>query len=88
MIVKRGNVVVHTAVQAWGAGKVVEVAPFNATILFSDGVTRKIASSHFNILEAADPAAFITAEDNCTPVVKPSVSRAKKIKPPKPLIEV
>ena len=68
MIVKRGNIVSHTGVNAWGAGKVIEVAAFNATIQFSDGITRKIASSHFDILEPADPAMYIPTEVCSEPV--------------------
>ena len=82
MIVKRGNIVSHTGVNAWGAGKVIEVAAFNATIQFSDGITRKIASSHFDILEPADPAMYIPTEV-CSEPVKTVVPRArkKKVKP-------
>ncbi len=59
MIVKRGSLVSHPGINAWGTGKVIAVADFKATILFSDGVTRKIASSHYAILTPADPASFV-----------------------------
>ena len=52
-----------------GAGKVVEVTPLKATIQFSDGIIRKIASSHYTILQPADPASFVPIPDS-VPVVK------------------
>lgn len=86
MIIKRGSVVSHTGVNAWGAGKVIEVAAFNATIQFSDGVTRKIASSHFDILQPADPASYIPAEECCAPV-KPVLPRVRKKKVNQPEVD-
>ena len=83
MIVKRGNVVSHTGVDSWGAGKVIEVAAFRATILFSDGITRKIASSHFESLTPADPASFVsTASSEPATKVKTvkAAPRKKKLK--------
>ncbi len=59
MTIKRGNVVSHPGAIAWGVGKVLEVAPLKATIQFSDGIIRKIASSHYTLLQAADPASFV-----------------------------
>lgn len=59
MTIKRGNVVSHTEAQEWGAGKVVEVTPFKATIQFSDGIIRKIASSHYTTLKPAARASFV-----------------------------
>ncbi len=59
MTLKAGNFVSHTVALEWGAGKVVEVTPTMATIEFSDGKSRRIAASHFHILEPAEPAAFI-----------------------------
>jgi hypothetical protein len=83
MNIKRGNVVSHSGAIAWGTGKVVEVTPLKATILFSDGVIRKIASSHFTILQPADPATFIAIPDN-GPVekVRAVPKRLKKEKQP------
>jgi hypothetical protein len=83
MIIKRGNVVSHSGAEEWGAGKVVEVSAFKATIQFSDGVVRKIASSHYTILEPADPASFIQIPDS-VPAVKAraAAKRVKKIKQP------
>jgi hypothetical protein len=59
MIIKRGRIVSHAGAIQWGVGKVVEIAPLNATIQFSDGIIRKIASSHYSILQPADPASFV-----------------------------
>lgn len=63
MTIKRGTVVSHSGAIEWGIGKVVEVTPLRATIQFSDGITRKIASSHFTILRPADPASFVPLPD-------------------------
>jgi len=86
MIIKRGNVVSHTGAVAWGAGKVLEIAAFNATIQFSDGITRKIASSHYDILEPADPATYVPTETSCAPVVKKVVPRPRKKKVVQPAL--
>lgn len=58
MIIKPGNVVSHIGAHEWGVGKVVEVTKSKATIQFSDGKKRKIASSHYSSLQPADPASF------------------------------
>jgi hypothetical protein len=58
MTLKTGNIVNHTAALEWGAGKVVVVTPTMATIEFSDGKSRKIAASHFHILQPAEAASF------------------------------
>jgi len=83
MIIKRGIVVSHVGAIEWGAGKVVEVAGLKATIQFSDGITRKIASSHYTILQPADPASFVPIPES-VPVVKvrATVKRVKKVKQP------
>lgn len=70
MNVKRGSVVSHAMAQQWGTGKVVEVNDFKATIRFSDGMVRKIISSHFTDLRPADPASY-------TPPAKEAKGRAK-----------
>lgn len=70
MNVKRGSVVSHAMAQQWGTGKVVEVNDFKATIRFSDGMVRKIISSHFTDLRPADPATY-------TPPAKATKGRAK-----------
>lgn len=58
MIVKRGSVVTHAMAKEWGIGKVVEISDVKATIRFSDGMVRKIISSHFTDLRPADPASY------------------------------
>ena len=80
MSIKRGNVVSHTGAIEWGVGKVVEVTPLKATIRFSDGIIRKIASSHYTILQPADSALFLPPADS-VPVVKVRATpkRQKKI---------
>ena len=83
MIIKRGNVVSHAGAIQWGAGKVMEVAPLKATIQFSDGITRKIASSHYTILHPADPASFVPIPDSVPAVkVRATPKRLKKMKQP------
>jgi len=69
MTIKRGNMVSHSGAIEWGTGKVLEVAAYKATIQFSDGITRKIASSHYTILQPANPASFVPIPDS-VPVVK------------------
>lgn len=83
MTIKRGNVVNHAGAMEWGSGKVVEVTALKATIQFSDGIIRKIASSHYTILQPADPASFVPIPDSIPVVkVKAAPKRAKKIKLP------
>jgi len=83
MIIKRGNVVSHSGAIAWGAGKVVEVTPLKATIQFSDGIIRKIASSHYTILQPADPASFVAIPEKApTEKVRTAPKRLKKEKQP------
>ena len=81
MTIKRGTVVSHSVAHEWGVGKVVEVSPLSATIQFSDGIIRKIASSHYTILQPGDPAAFVPIPE-VVPVVKvrAAAKRVKKVK--------
>ena len=79
MTIKRGTVVSHGGAIEWGVGKVVEVSSLKATIQFSDGIIRKIASSHYTILQPADPASFVQIPDS-VPVVKKARVTTKKIK--------
>lgn len=83
MTIKRGNVVSHTVAHEWGVGKVMEVTHLRATIQFSDGIIRKIASSHYTILQPADPASFVPIPES-VPVVKARATpkRQKKLKQP------
>jgi hypothetical protein len=82
MTIKRGNVVNHAGAIEWGAGKVVEVSPLKATIQFSDGIIRKIASSHYAILQPADPASFVPI-----PVKVPTVKTRATPKRQKKIIQ-
>ncbi len=83
MTIKRGNVVSHAGAIEWGVGKVVEVSALKATIQFSDGIIRKIASSHYGILQPADSASFVSPVVS-VPVVKAraATKRVKKEKQP------
>ena len=77
MNLKRGNIVSHTIAQEWGVGKVVEVNDVRATILFTDGVKRKIASSHFSNLEPADPSLYAPPADKAAES-KPHAGRSAR----------
>jgi transcription elongation factor GreA-like protein len=59
MTIKTGNIVSHAGALEWGVGKVLEVNAAMATIHFSDGVSRKIASSHFTTLKPASVASYL-----------------------------
>ena len=81
MIIKTGAVVIHPGATAWGVGKITEVAALKATIQFSDGIIRKIASSHFASLQPGDPAAFVALAETAPVEKARTVSkRAKKLK--------
>jgi transcription elongation factor GreA-like protein len=82
MIVKRGSVVSHTVAQEWGIGKVTEVNDIRATIQFNDGMIRKITSSHFINLQAADPASYLPPAEKVA-VAKVRAVRAVSAKPKK-----
>jgi len=69
----------HSGAIEWGVGKVLEVAAYKATIQFSDGITRKIASSHYSILQPANPASFVPIPDS-VPVVKKVRAAPKRAK--------
>lgn len=84
MKIKRGNVVSHTGAHEWGVGKVLEVTDVKATIQFSDGIIRKIASSHYTILQPAARASFV-AQVGGVPAVTSranSTLQAKMKQPP------
>lgn len=81
MIIKRGNVVSHSGAMEWGVGKVVEVTPLKATIQFSDGIIRKIASTHYTILQPADASSFVPITESI-PVVKARATPRKKLVKP------
>ena len=81
MTIKRGNVVSHAGAIEWGVGKVVEVNGLKATIQFSDGIIRKIASSHYTTLQPADPASFVSPVESLpVPKVRATTKRATKVK--------
>ena len=61
-----------------GVGKVVEVAPLKATIQFSDGIIRKIASSHYIILQPAAHAFFVPILGSVPAVKVRATSKRKK----------
>jgi hypothetical protein len=83
MIIKLGNVVSHSGAIEWGAGKVVEVTTGRATIQFSDGIIRKIASSHYSILNPADPASLVGSFDSVAPLkVATAAKKTRKAKQP------
>ncbi len=80
MNIKRGIVVSHTGAIEWGAGKVVEVTPLKATIQFSDGIIRKIASSHYTTLQPADPESFVPIPDRITAAkMRATPKKVKKV---------
>ena len=78
MNIKRGVVVSHTGAIEWGVGKVMEVASAKATIQFSDGITRKIAATHYAFLQPGDPAFFVPVAET-TKVAKVRAPRIPKI---------
>lgn len=80
MTIKTGSIVSHAGALEWGVGKVLEVSATMATIHFSDGKNRKIASSHFTTLQPAATASY-TPPPETAPVVK--AIRARKTAKPK-----
>lgn len=81
MIIKAGNIVSHAGALEWGAGKVMEVTASMATIQFSDGKSRKIASSHFTTLQPTAIASYIPPPEP-VPVVKATRAKTSKKKIP------
>ncbi len=83
MIIKRGIVVSHAGALEWGAGKILEVTALKATIQFSDGVVRKIASSHFKTLQAADVSSYVPLLDKMSAEkTKAAPRKPRKLKQP------
>jgi hypothetical protein len=80
MIIKTGKIVCHSGALGWGAGKVLDVTAAMATIQFSDGISRKIAASHFSTLQPAD-SAFYSPPPDAAPAAK--VRRASRTSTPK-----
>lgn len=83
MTIKQGTVVCHPGAIAWGVGKVLEVAALKATIQFSDGIVRKIASSHYTTLQPGDPTLFVPMAASI-PVAKAPAApkKPRKVKQP------
>ena len=77
MTIKAGNIVSHSGGPEWGVGKVLEVTAAMATIHFSDGKNRKIASSHYSSLQPATEDRYIPPMEPA-PVVKTRTVRKKK----------
>jgi hypothetical protein len=77
MNVKRGIVVSHTVMNEWGAGMVMQVIDGRATIQFSDGIIRKIAASHYDALQPADPASYLPMP---TPENIPDVKKVRAVR--------
>ena len=80
MIIKSGTFVNHKGAAQWGAGKVVEVAGPRATIQFSDGIIRKISSSHYASLQQADPASFVPLPETVQVPARVTPRKPKKAK--------
>jgi hypothetical protein len=82
MIIKAGNMVSHTGALQWGTGKVLDVTAAKATIQFSDGISRKIASTHFTILQPAASDSYSPPPPAAEPLVKarraPGTAKKKK----------
>jgi hypothetical protein len=84
MIIKRGIIVSHAGAIEWGAGKILEVTALRATIQFSDGIIRKIASSHFSTLQTADATSYVPAIENISVEKKRAAPRKpRQLKQPK-----
>jgi hypothetical protein len=82
MVLKTGSIVSHSGALEWGAGKVMLVTSTLATIQFSDGKSRKIAASHFSILQPAAAASYTHAVDltaDAKPARAPRVAKKKQI---------
>jgi hypothetical protein len=81
MVLKTGNIVSHSGALEWGAGKVMMVTSTLATIQFSDGKSRKIAASHFSILQPAAAASYTHSADlpaDAKPARAPRVAKKKQ----------
>ena len=78
MTIKVGTIVSHSGGLGWGAGKVLQVTPTSAMILFSDGKNRKIAATHFTILEPAASSSFLPPPETPVEIKTQRVPRAAK----------
>jgi hypothetical protein len=80
MTIKVGSIVSHALVLEWGVGKVLEVTPSMATIRFSDGKDRKIATSHFSSLQPASADSYSPVTEAAAEVKSPRISKTAKKK--------
>ncbi len=80
MNIKNGTFVSHNGAEQWGAGKVMEVVDTRATIQFSDGIVRKISSSHYASLRQADPASFVPLPEAVPATPRATARKPKKVK--------
>ncbi len=80
MTIKAGNIVSHAGALEWGVGKVLEVTAAMATIHFSDGKNRKIASSHFTTLRPAAAASYTPPPEAASEAKAVRAHRAAKPK--------
>jgi hypothetical protein len=79
MIIKAGKFVSHAGALQWGAGKVLDVNVYRATIQFSDGISRKIAASHFDTLQPAEAASYLPPPEVVAVVkARPAPRKPKK----------
>ena len=81
MTIKTGSIVKHSGALEWGTGKVLEMTAAMATIHFSDGINRKIAATHYTILQPAAAASYLPPPE-AVPVAKavraPRAAKKKK----------
>jgi len=79
MSIKQGDVISHSEATQWGVGKVLEVTSSRVTIQFNDGITRKIASSHWMNLLPAERSAFLpTLPEEVQKVATKPAPKARK----------
>jgi len=80
MTIKVGNHVCHVGGPEWGVGKVLEVTAAMATIHFSDGKNRKIASSHYASLLPANEETYVPPAEPAQAATAPRSSRPARKK--------
>ncbi|GAM09335.1 hypothetical protein OR1_01610 [Geobacter sp. OR-1] len=81
MTITAGSIVKHQGAPEWGSGKVVEISASRVTIDFSDGISRKIAVSHFGTLQPADRDSYLPPPKAESVLIKPRrVTRVAKKK--------
>jgi len=80
VVIKNGAFVSHTGAEQWGTGKITEVVSMRATIEFSDGIIRKIASTHYTNLRQADAASFVPHPESAPVPASVTAKKPKKAK--------